>query len=336
MNEVLEKNYCLCQSIKNVLDKKFKKHNTCVDAYVINSFIGFEKLLSEIEKFNNENMANFAVFRGVENYKYDLRCSLDVNNLGFYEGDMVSNLYNKMPEEFQGLSEYAIVAKMQHYGMPTRLLDFSRNPLVALWFACCNESGSKIDYKNDGLIYIWILPKFLSQKQITYFSQIMAHGLYCDKNAFDNYLDDDFVFQYFHFMNIFIEPVIVTPRERNQQSIFLAMPNSILLWNPDTRDEKFIDCITDVDNYLKNGYKVMFEPGLLKISDEEVNNFCIKVIVKSNIKSQILKSLSLRGISRDFLFPEIHNQIKGIKEKFICQVKSIEPLLIQSNWIRRK
>lgn len=37
------------------------------------------------------------------------------------------------------LSDLELLAKLQHHGAATRLMDFSRNLLVALWFACNSE-----------------------------------------------------------------------------------------------------------------------------------------------------------------------------------------------------
>lgn len=42
----------------------------------------------------------------------------------------------------------------QHYGLPTRLLDWTYNPLIALYFACCSN------FDKDGMfIKVTILKK---------------------------------------------------------------------------------------------------------------------------------------------------------------------------------
>lgn len=44
---------------------------------------------------------------------------------------------------FDKLNIWDIMTVAQHYGMSTRLLDWTRNPLTALWFACKNSRRQK-------------------------------------------------------------------------------------------------------------------------------------------------------------------------------------------------
>lgn len=57
-------------------------------------------------------------------------------------------------DEFQTCrSTFDILTKMQHYELPTRLLDVTTNALVALYFACLKEPEGKGDKDGEVLIY---------------------------------------------------------------------------------------------------------------------------------------------------------------------------------------
>ena len=56
-------------------------------------------------------------------------------------------------EEGRTISDLQLLAKLQHYGAATGLIDFTWNPLVALWFACA--IGEKRD--SDGTVFYFNL-----------------------------------------------------------------------------------------------------------------------------------------------------------------------------------
>ena len=62
------------------------------------------------------------------------------------ESDMYYDIQSLKPDAFQNDSSvYERLITMQHFGMPTRLLDITRNPLVAIFFACNNMECKEFD-----------------------------------------------------------------------------------------------------------------------------------------------------------------------------------------------
>ena len=110
--------------------------------------------LDESEEPENRNF----YFRGQANASWDVAPIIFRNQYLASEAEMVRNAYIRNPSEFRLLStDFERLAKLQHYGLPTRLLDVTANPLVALYFACQPhiekdlETGQ--DIETDGVVF---------------------------------------------------------------------------------------------------------------------------------------------------------------------------------------
>lgn len=111
--------------------------------------------LQSLEKIDTRK-GGILYYRGHSKLKYQLEPTL-YRNPGWVanEATMLRELILRCPNDFSGgLSTFQTLVKMQHYSLPTRLLDLTSNPLVALHFACAihdegDEDGEVIVFGFD-------------------------------------------------------------------------------------------------------------------------------------------------------------------------------------------
>lgn len=111
-----------------------------IDLQFVSSFSEISSAISKLKIDADKTL----FFRGHSNPNYILRPSVMRNSkLLSNESSLYNELQINCPEEFEKChSHLEKLVKMQHYGLPTRLLDITKNLLVALFFACENHPES--------------------------------------------------------------------------------------------------------------------------------------------------------------------------------------------------
>lgn len=92
--------------------------------------------------FQEECRGRKLYYRGHADVNYDLLPSIKrYKNWMENEDRMYHELLVRCPNDFRDCKCHLdYLVEMQHYGLPTRLLDITESPMVALYFACCDSA----------------------------------------------------------------------------------------------------------------------------------------------------------------------------------------------------
>jgi hypothetical protein len=248
-------------------------------------------------------------FRGHDDLNYPLSPSIYRKRYIQNEDNIFKEIILRAPNDF--ISDRTAIeklVKMQHYGLPTRLLDITSNPLVALYFACASKP------KAVGEVIIFKVPK----SDIKYYDSdtvtILANISKRPKDfSIETLIKND--------LEGFNETVEITKllheiRDDKPQFLPIIDFNDI---------ERVIAVKTKYSNsriIKQSGAFLLFGINNNKLRPATVPDAWIlnKSVIDSQIdhskKSIILDELDALGINEATLFPELENQSKYLKELY--------------------
>lgn len=272
----------------------------------------FEDALLAFDKLSKKAWVNLT-YRGHADTSWAIIPSLfrQKPDVAEFESEMIRELISLFPQDFLTDSTmFDRLVRMQHYGLPTRLLDVTRNPLVALFFAVWEE-----EYKSkDGCVMVFSAPdercKFFDSDVVSCMSNLANLNqdereiLESTKASTITELRDlqptGRLVQFIKAEKPYFEPrikkidlfrpVVVTAKRANQR--MSAQSGSFILYGLDAEKSP--------------SYKKSISPEM--------------IVIPSGVKPEIRRRLESIGIEASLLFPEIDKATGRILDVYKAKV----------------
>lgn len=300
----------------------------------VSTFINEIKILRDAAEENSTGL----YFRGQEVDYWEIKPSIFRDDMLSREDKLMQIPLQKNPMEFKELSsDFDIMAKYQHYGMCTRLLDLTTNPLVALYFACkvhgieeVSIDGEIVKKEPDGIVYyadqyypynstdtevriISALAKYDLSKEnkIAYVLEKLESDNIINSSEKELWLTKNGVVKFIDIIqrNYMVVPMYANERLRRQNGVFLLAGMFSVEINGEPKDGIITKCKSNLRKEFSEHY------------------FC----VRGENKEEILKELDLYNINEATLFPELEHQLSYIKHVNSSCTQSVSEFFLYEN-----
>ena len=292
----------------------------------------------EISEQDGINKGRVLYFRGEYCNSWDLRPSVIRfrSHTNSVEGEMLDDLMTERPNDFVGvdsaLSQWVLG---QHYGLKTRLLDITQNPLVALFYACDDDNmktnaviekkGSSCE-ESDGRIHIFAVPRrmiksydsdsitiIMNFAKLKRFEQDLLMGLEIDQNEvrIGDYANESRVY-----LDVLRKLYHLIRREKPNFHERIDIRDLFRVFV--VRPQQLFDRIRAQSGaFLVSAYHEQFEQEKIIESQKFTSTYDHFVLtVPRKEKSKLREDLCRFNIKREILFPSLEECAKAIHKRY--------------------
>lgn len=282
-----------------------------------------ESFVSQLPRLNEKMKGNY-FYRGQSDESHNLTPSVLRGSMDEKEHEAYMQILTECAHEFEiSMTHNEILSKMQHYGVPTRLLDITTNALVALYFACDGDRDKNKDgavfvlkadkailkqYDSDTVSILACLPRFTKKDKDKILNLCESAGTEASNHEYLDSEINDFN------SNNSIRRLLHEIKKEKPAFENIINPCDLL------KNYYFIPRKCNPRIIRQNGAFIIFGLGEKEIKIEDCfagnMNRSYKIIIDKDAKHDIINQLSCFGISKATLHPELYKVAEYVKDTY--------------------